>query len=79
MLLQVSVQDIGQLPYFELRQRSDPSGEMGAERAKAINEAVPRILERLRPKYGRLYSFDDAQPGNIRLLAQSVQPSLANR
>jgi glyoxylase-like metal-dependent hydrolase (beta-lactamase superfamily II) len=54
-------------------------GEWGAERAKAIDEAVPRILERLRPKYGRMYNFDDAQPGNIRLLAQSVQPSLTNR
>jgi hypothetical protein len=54
-------------------------GEWGAERAKAIDAAVPRILERLRPRYGRMYNFDDAQPGNIRLLAQSVQPSLTNR
>jgi hypothetical protein len=40
---------------------------------------VPRILERLRPKYGRMYNFDDGQPINIRLLAQSMQPTLANR
>jgi hypothetical protein len=52
---------------------------VGADRAKATDEAVPRILERLRPKYGRMYNFEDAQPGNIRLLAQSVQPGLTNR
>lgn len=40
---------------------------------------MPRIMERLRPKYGRMYSFDDAQPINIRLLAMSMQPSLENR
>jgi len=49
------------------------------ERARAVDEAVPRITERLRPKYGRMYNFDDAQPGNVRLLAMGVQPSLANR
>jgi glyoxylase-like metal-dependent hydrolase (beta-lactamase superfamily II) len=54
-------------------------GEWGAQRARAVEEAVPRILERLRPKYGRMYNFDDAQPGNIRLLALSVQASLTNR
>jgi glyoxylase-like metal-dependent hydrolase (beta-lactamase superfamily II) len=54
-------------------------GEWTAERQKLITEAVPRILERLRPKYGRMYNFDDAQPINIRLLAQSMQVSLPNR
>jgi glyoxylase-like metal-dependent hydrolase (beta-lactamase superfamily II) len=56
-----------------------PIGEWTAERNRLIDEAVPRILERLRPKYGRMYNFDDAQPGNIRLMALSVQPSLTNR
>ena len=54
-------------------------GEWAAERNKAVDEAVPRIIERLRPKYGRMYNFDDAQPGNVRLLAMSIQPSLTNR
>jgi len=54
-------------------------GEWAAKRHKAIEAAVPRILERLRPSYGRMYNFDDAQPGNIRLLALSMQPSLTNR
>jgi hypothetical protein len=54
-------------------------GEWTAERNRLIDEAVPRIVERLRPKYGRMYNFDDAQPGNIRLMALSVQPSLTNR
>ena len=44
-----------------------------------MEAAVPRILERLRPKYGRMYNFDDAQPINIRLLAMSMQPNLENR
>jgi hypothetical protein len=26
-----------------------------------------------------MYNFDDAQPGNVRLLAMSIQPSLTNR
>ena len=54
-------------------------GDWTAERQKAVEEATPRILERLRPKYGRMYNFDDAQPINIRLLALSMQPSLTNR
>jgi glyoxylase-like metal-dependent hydrolase (beta-lactamase superfamily II) len=54
-------------------------GEWTAERQKLIAEAVPRILERLRPKYGRMYNFDDAQSINIRLLAQSMQVTLPNR
>jgi glyoxylase-like metal-dependent hydrolase (beta-lactamase superfamily II) len=54
-------------------------GEWTAERQRAVQEATPRILERLRPKYGRMYSFDDAQPINIRLLALSMQASLTNR
>jgi glyoxylase-like metal-dependent hydrolase (beta-lactamase superfamily II) len=54
-------------------------GEWTAARQQAIDEAVPRILERLRPKYGRMYNFDDGQPINIRLLALSMQPSLTNR
>ncbi len=54
-------------------------GEWTAERHKAVQEATPRILERLRPKYGRMYNFDDAQPINIRLLALSMQASLTNR
>ncbi len=58
---------------------SGPAGEWAAARAAAVDEAVPRIVERLRPKYGRMYNFDDAQPGNVRLLAMSVQPSLTNR
>jgi hypothetical protein len=39
----------------------------------------PRILERLRPKHGRMCNVDDAQPGGIRLLALSVRPSLTSR
>jgi len=54
-------------------------GEWSAERQQAVEAAVPRILERLRPNYGRMYNFDDAQPINIRLLAMSMQPSLSNR
>jgi glyoxylase-like metal-dependent hydrolase (beta-lactamase superfamily II) len=54
-------------------------GEWAAERKKAVDEAVPRIIERLRPKYGRMYNFDDAQPGNVRLMAMAIQPSLTNR
>lgn len=54
-------------------------GEWTKQRQDAISEATPRILERLRPRYGRMYNFDDAQPINIRLLAQSMQASLSNR
>jgi glyoxylase-like metal-dependent hydrolase (beta-lactamase superfamily II) len=54
-------------------------GSWTKERQQAVEDAVPRILERLRPKYGRMYNFDDAQPINIRLLAMSMQPSLPNR
>lgn len=54
-------------------------GEWAAARQQAVNEAVPRIMDRLRPKYGRMYNFEDAQPINVRLLAQSMQPSLTNR
>jgi glyoxylase-like metal-dependent hydrolase (beta-lactamase superfamily II) len=54
-------------------------GEWAAERKRAVDEAVPQIIERLRPKYGRMYNFDDAQPGNVRLMAMAIQPSLTNR
>jgi len=54
-------------------------GEWAADRNKAVDEAVPRIIERLRPKYGRMYNFDDAQPGNVRLMAMAIQPTLPNR
>jgi glyoxylase-like metal-dependent hydrolase (beta-lactamase superfamily II) len=54
-------------------------GEWAAERKEAVDAAVPLIIERLRPKYGRMYNFDDAQPGNVRLMAMAIQPSLTNR
>jgi glyoxylase-like metal-dependent hydrolase (beta-lactamase superfamily II) len=54
-------------------------GEWAAERKEAVDAAVPLIVERLRPKYGRMYNFDDAQPGNVRLMAMAIQPSLTNR
>ena len=54
-------------------------GEWTAQRQQAVQEATPRILQRLRPKYGRMYNFDDAQPVNIALLAASMQASLTNR
>jgi glyoxylase-like metal-dependent hydrolase (beta-lactamase superfamily II) len=56
-----------------------PVGEWAAQRAKAVDEAVPRIIERLRPAYGRMYNFDHAQPGNVRLMATAIQPTLPNR
>jgi glyoxylase-like metal-dependent hydrolase (beta-lactamase superfamily II) len=56
-----------------------PVGEWTAQRQQAVADAVPRIIERLRPKYGRMYNFDDAQPGNVRLLAMAIQPTLPNR
>ena len=54
-------------------------GDWAAERKEAVDAAVPLIIERLRPKYGRMYNFDDAQPGNVRLMAMAIQPSLTNR
>jgi glyoxylase-like metal-dependent hydrolase (beta-lactamase superfamily II) len=54
-------------------------GEWATERKEAVDAAVPRIIERLRPTYGRMYNFDDAQPGNVRLMAMAIQPSLTNR
>jgi hypothetical protein len=56
-----------------------PAGERAAQRAKAADEAVPRIIERLRPRYGRMYNFDYAQPGNVRLMAMAIQPTLPDR
>jgi glyoxylase-like metal-dependent hydrolase (beta-lactamase superfamily II) len=56
-----------------------PVGDWAAQRAKAVDEAVPRIIERLRPRYGRMYNFDHAQPGNVRLMAMAIQPTLPNR
>jgi hypothetical protein len=29
-------------------------------------------MARLRPRYGRMYNFEDAQPINIRLLAGAI-------
>jgi glyoxylase-like metal-dependent hydrolase (beta-lactamase superfamily II) len=56
-----------------------PVGEWAASRAAAVEAAVPRVMERLRPKYGRMYSFEDAQPINVRLMAMAIQPTLPNR
>ena len=38
-----------------------------------------KIIERLRPKYGRMYNFDDAQPFNVRLMAMDMQVTMSNR
>jgi hypothetical protein len=48
---------------------------------RVLRGGFPQCLvhERLRPKYGRMYNFDDAQPGNVRLMAMAIQPSLTNR
>lgn len=54
-------------------------GEWAAQRKEAVEAAVPRVMDRLRPEYGRMYNFEDAQPINIRVLATSMQPSLENR
>ena len=56
-----------------------PVGEWAAARRAAVEEAVPRILDRLRPAYGRMYNFEDAQPINVRLMAMAIQPTLPNR
>jgi hypothetical protein len=53
--------------------------EWTAARQQAVDEAVPKIIERLRPKYGRMYNFDDAQPFNVRLMAMDMQPTMSNR
>ena len=50
-----------------------------AARRKAVDEAVPTIIERLRPAYGRMYDFDDAQPFNVRLMAMDMQVTMSNR
>ena len=53
--------------------------EWTATRQQAVDEAVPKIIERLRPKYGRMYNFDDAQPFNVRLMAMDMQVTMSNR
>jgi glyoxylase-like metal-dependent hydrolase (beta-lactamase superfamily II) len=50
-----------------------------AARQQAVDQAVPKIIERLRPRYGRMYNFDDAQPFNVRLLAMDMQVTMSNR
>ena len=50
-----------------------------AARQRAVDEAAPKIIERLRPTYGRMYNFDDAQPGNVRLIAMDIHPTMSNR
>jgi hypothetical protein len=50
-----------------------------AVRQQAVDKAVPKIIERLRPKYGRMYNFDDAQPFNVRLMAMDMQVTMSNR
>jgi glyoxylase-like metal-dependent hydrolase (beta-lactamase superfamily II) len=53
--------------------------EWTAARQQAADEAVPKIIERLRPKYGRMYDFGDAQPFNVRLMAMDMQVTMSNR
>jgi hypothetical protein len=53
--------------------------EWTAARQQAVDEAVPKIVERLRPRYGRMYNFDDAQPFNVRLMAMDMQVTMSNR
>ena len=53
--------------------------EWTAAREQAVDEAVPKILERLRPKYGGMYNFEDAQPYNVRLMAMDMQLTMSNR
>jgi glyoxylase-like metal-dependent hydrolase (beta-lactamase superfamily II) len=53
--------------------------EWTAARQQAVDEAVPKIIERLRPEYGRMYDFDDAQPFNVRLMAMDMQVTMSNR
>jgi glyoxylase-like metal-dependent hydrolase (beta-lactamase superfamily II) len=53
--------------------------EWTAARQRAVDEAVPKIIERLRPTYGRMYNFDDAQPFNIRTMAMDMQVTMSNR
>jgi glyoxylase-like metal-dependent hydrolase (beta-lactamase superfamily II) len=53
--------------------------EWTAARQRAVDEAVPKIIERLRPTYGRMYNFDDAQPFNIRMMAMDMQVTMSNR
>jgi hypothetical protein len=53
--------------------------EWTAARQQAVDEAVPKIIERLRPKYGRMYNFDDVQPFNVRLMAMDMQVTMSNR
>ena len=53
--------------------------EWTAARQQAVDEAVPQIIERLRPRYGRMYNFDDAQPFNVRLMAMDMQVTMSNR
>ena len=48
-------------------------------------DAKSRLLCELDTHFGlylhgrQIYNFDEAQPGNVRLMATSIQPSLTNR